>query len=289
MLKIGYLGPIGTFSNSALEKYLNQNQLEAEGIPAKNFFDLFVMLQNNDCQEIVVPIENSVEGSVNINIDLLVKTENIHIKEEVVIPIKECLLAKEQCSLEMITDIISHPQPIAQCRNFLLDNMPNVTTHSYASTAAAAKMIANGDIKIPDLQERSNIVAGVLGNKELANIYGLKIIKEDIQDAKNNETRFMVLTRSAVNQDTANKTSIVFAAKKDEPGSLFSVLKEFAKNNINLTRITSRPTKEVLGEYLFFIDFEGGSKDQKIIETLELVKETTSYFRVLGSYKKEKG
>jgi prephenate dehydratase len=216
-------------------------------------------------------------------LDLLLENKDILIHEEVLLPITQCLLAKEHYSISQITDVYSHPQALAQCHKFL-HSLPGVVSHTTTSTAIAATMAARDAFQFSD--GNAHRVA-VIGSQELSRIYGLQILKDNVNDFVNNTTRFVVLSRQKTEPTEHDKTSIVFATKKDEPGSLYKILGEFASRNINLTRIYSRPTKNVLGEYLFYIDFEGHHKEAKVAEVLGAIQKQTSFYQWLGSYPKE--
>jgi prephenate dehydratase len=282
MKKIGFLGPAGTYSKLALTKYLAKNQLQATPVGLPDFFKLFKSIQNNELDEIIIPIENSIEGSVNINFDLLINTTNLYFKQEVILEINNCLLSKTKHQLLEITDVFSHLQPIAQCQLFLASNLSQAKKHVVSSTAQAAKNISENTL---DLNPQD--IPAVIGNKELAKIYDLQVLSENINDYKNNFTRFVVISREESKPSEQDKTFFIFAIKKDTPGGLYGILGEFAKRDINLTHISSRPTKNELGEYLFFIDLEGHKSDKKIAEALETIKSKTDFFKLLGSYKKD--
>ncbi|MCP4051356.1 MAG: prephenate dehydratase [bacterium] len=295
MKKIGYLGPAGTFSYIALEEYIKRKNIKREPSSSSSIIDLFHGFKTGSYNEIIVPIENSVEGSVNISLDMLVRyadnncsESRMLIKEEFAVPVRQCLLAKIEMPVEDITEVFSHIQPLAQCQDYLFKNIPSVTTHETTSTAVAAEMVCTGSF--PGHSFKDNLDEhriAVIGSKKLAEIYDLKILAEDINDLNSNITRFVVISYDETGITGHDKTSIVFSTKKDVPGSLFEVLKEFAESSINLTRITSRPTKQLLGEYLFFIDFEGHIKDPLINSVIEKIKNKTSFYKFLGSYEKE--
>lgn len=292
-MKIGYLGPKGTFSEQALKKYLNENKISnAEAIPVSSFFDLFQVFSSGKCDKIIVPIENSIEGSVSINFDLLAKAENALIEQEILLDIEQNLLGNIGTAVDQITDIYSHPQPLAQCQKYLKTHFPDVRTYQLDSTSLAAEMVAKPELSIIAHSNKQQypdkkFVYAAIGSRELAEIYGLKILAENIGDYPNNTTQFFVVGRNKTISTGSDKTSILFSTLKDRPGGLYEILGEFASENINLTRITSRPTKEVLGEYLFFIDFEGHVDDPVVQEVLASIQTKASFFKLLGSYKKQ--
>lgn len=217
-----------------------------------------------------MPIENSIEGPVGVTLDLLTHDYDLKIEQEIILPINHNLLVKPGDKLEDIKSVYSHHQALSQCRNFL--EKLNLTIHSTSSTAAAAKII----------KYKKN--AAAIGNQRAAEIYGLKMICQNIQDFDNNLTRFIVLSYKQPPVTGRDKTSIVFSLSKDYPGGLYEILGFFARENINLTKIESRPSKKGLGKYFFFIDFEGHVRDEKVAPILKIMKTKTPFLKILGSY-----
>ncbi len=222
------------------------------------------------CVKGVVPIENSIEGPVNVTLDALVHEYDLMIEGEIVLPINHNLMAPKGLKLSDISDVYSHPQALAQCHNYILNNSFRV--HSTSSTAAACKNIVN-------FKNSASI-----GTVKAAKLYGLNILDEDIQDVDNNETRFVVLSKHDSRPTGNDKTSIVFSLHDDRPGGLYGILGIFAEFSINLSKIESRPSKQGLNKYVFFINFEGHRQDEDIGKILKLIGENTSFFKVLGSY-----
>ncbi|RAP32807.1 prephenate dehydratase [Candidatus Marinamargulisbacteria bacterium SCGC AG-410-N11] len=277
MNKFGYLGPQGTFSQFALKKYLENVSERFNTIQCGSILQLYNAIKDNDVNKIIVPYENSVEGAVNTSLDHLINLDDsLSITDEIIIPIEQSILAKQPISLDKVSDIFSHPQPIAQCQNFINTHCINAKLHNVVSTARAAKLI----------QEDNLTYSAVIGHESLADIYSLNIIKRQINDKKNNCTRFVIISKDKTLPTNNDLTSIVFSTIKDTPGSLYAILGEFAKSNINLTKILSRPRKNLLGEYLFFIEAEGHRSDKKLKEILSRVKKKSSFFKWLGSYKR---
>lgn len=268
-MKISYLGPIGTFSYYACEKYLETKQLQAEKVPFKNITQAIQALISKEVDYCIVPIENSIQGSVFETMDTLLSNQNLYIKDEYILPVEHHLMAN--CSKQNITKIFSHPQALAQCRNYLLENFPNIDIEETSSTAIAAKHIQT----IPNVACISNI--------SCSNLYGLDIIDENIQDNKDNQTRFIILSLSKDNKNTFHKTSIYFSTL-NKPGELYRILGLFNIFDVNLTKIESRPAKTSLGEYVFWIDFENDSSNKSIPILLEQIEKLCSYFRILGTY-----
>ena len=218
----------------------------------------------------IVPIENSIEGPVGITLDSLAHNFDLKIFKEIIIPINQNLIVNPEASMEDIEDVYSHSQAIAQCREFITKN--NIQPHYAVSTANAAKNIVGDKTK------------AAIGNSKAAELYNLKIIKANIQDSDNNETRFVVLSKKDHEMTGSDKTSIIFSIYEDKPGGLYDVLGIFQKNNINLTKIESRPSKKGLGKYLFFVDFDGHKDSGVVKNILEEISEKTYFLKVLGSY-----
>ena len=220
----------------------------------------------------IVPIENSIEGPVGITLDSLAHKFNLNIFGEIIISINQNLIVNPGTSMDDIEDVYSHSQAIAQCQEFISQN--NIQPHYAVSTASAAKSIVGDKTK------------AAIGNAKTVELYDLEILKANIQDTDNNETRFVVLSKDNHEITGNDKTSIIFSIYEDRPGGLYNILGIFQKNNINLTKIESRPSKKGLGKYLFFVDFEG-HKDGEIIQNiLSEISKNTYFLKVLGSYPK---
>ena len=274
-VKIAYLGPQGTFTEEALDKYISdiKSKDEIEKIPYATMQEVIKSVDRGEAAEGIVPIENSLEGSVNITLDFLTFESEAKIIREITIPIRHSLIGKEKMAVSKIKRIISHPHATAQCKNFISSYLKGVEIIAANSTAEAIKM----------LQETDNSIAAI-GTEIAAKLYGLQIIEKDIEDNKDNKTRFIFLGNSIQEKTGKDKTSIVCFLEKDRPGSLFTILKEFADRNINLTRLESRPAKKDLGDYVFLIDIDGHIHDKEIFETLEVLRKTVYLVKILGSY-----
>jgi len=280
-VRLGYLGPIGTHTQRAAEKYAAQckerdTRFACELIPGSSILTLFNSLENKEVDSILIPLENSHEGIVHASIDLLVSSDG-YIQEEIVLKIRQDLMAKPGTQTADITDIISHPQAIAQSSHFLQKRFPHAHIHVAESTAAAAKHIS----------ESHATTWAAIGSPALINAYSLTSLATDIQDSANNQTRFVVVSNQVAEKTGQDKTSIVFSIKKDQPGGLYNVLEAFASRDINLTHIASRPSKTLLGEYRFFVDCEGHIEDTTVATALSVVKTKCSRFKLLGSYRKD--
>lgn len=289
MKKVGYLGPEGTFSEEAGKLYQKKFKLKAELIPFNTIYDLIIAANKKLVDEAIVPIENSVEGTIGIVTDMLAKKDiKLEIRQEIILPVFDYLLAQKGIHLNEITDIISHPQPIEQCRDFLNKNLPKAKFHlSHSSSEAARqvalslgeKIISHGRIKGP--------VFAAIGTLGAHKLYGLDVIAKKI-NAKDNQTRFVILAKTDGQKTGDDKTSIVFSLPKDRAGGLHDVLAEFARRNINLTKIESRPSKKALGDYYFFIDLQGHCDDLEILRTLKRIKGKVAFYKFLGSYPRAK-
>jgi len=270
MIKIGYLGPKGTFSFEAMKKYTGNGPYDAQdylSIP-----EIILAVQDGKLDEAIVPIENSIEGAVNATMDMIATEAGLMIKAELVLPIREHLLVKPGTDISGIRYVLSHPQPLGQCRRFLSGQLPYAQTKAVYSTSAAAQEVAEG----------SNELAAI-GSAAAAAEYGLEIAKTDIQDNHNNHTRFIVVGMNDSPKSGNDKTSIVFSTE-DEPGSLYRVLDIFNLWDINMARIESRPAKHRLGRYIFFVDLLGHREDGDLRDALIMVSRKTSFLKILGSY-----
>lgn len=274
-VKIAYLGPQGTFTEEALNRYIRsiKSEDEIEKIPCATMQEVIKCVDRGEAAEGIVPIENSLEGSVNITLDFLTFESEAKIIREITIPIRHSLIGKEKISTSKIKKIISHPHATGQCKNYISTYLKNAEIIAANSTAEAIRM----------LQEADDGIAAI-GTETAAKLYGLEIIEKDIEDNKDNKTRFIFLGNSIQPKTGKDRTSIVCFLKEDRPGSLFSILKEFAERNINLTRLESRPAKKDLGDYVFLIDMNGHLHDREIFEALEVLRKTVYLVKILGSY-----
>jgi prephenate dehydratase len=272
--KVAFQGERGAYSEMATLQYFPDVKL----LPLKSFQDVFDAAENGKVEYVVVPLENSIEGSVNEIYDLLLQTK-MNVIGEIYQRVRHCLIANK--AAKMIRYVHSHPQALAQCRTYLQNKgLKPVPTYD---TAGAVKII----------KENKMTDSAAIASKRAAELYDMKILDEGIEDRKNNYTRFFVLSpkkkKSKRNDshytDLNHKTSIIFSVRH-VPGALFDILGEFAIRKINLTRIESRPTKETPWEYNFYVDFEGHLQSKTVHEALMSIKPKTSYIKVLGSYKK---
>lgn len=272
--KIAYLGPPGTFTEEALDKFVKDiSQVRKISFPT--VADVIRSVDRGEADEGLVPMENSIEGSVNITQDILTFESEAKIIGEVIIPVKHSLIGKKKIKLDNIKKVISHPHATAQCRKYLSTNLKGAEVIAANSTAEAVKILK---------KENDDIAA--IGTKTAAKIYDLEIIENDIEDNKDNKTRFVFIGNSIQPKTGNDKTSIVCFLKEDRPGSLYNILKEFACRNINLTRLESRPAKKDLGDYVFMIDLDGHLHDENIFEAIEVLRKSVYLVKILGSYPK---
>lgn len=275
-MKVGYLGPEGTNSEEAGRSYLKKLEGKVELYPYAAVHDLLFDVQKGKMSEAVVPIENSIEGTVNVVTDMLVRDVNLMIRQEIILPIYHSLIARKGIRLKDVTDVISHPQALDQCKDFLRKKIRKAKLHLAYSTADAVRQVATSLAEF-----------AAIGTEASAKLYGLKVIASRI-NARENQTRFVVLSKKDHPRTGQDKTSIVFSIARDRPGGLHDVLGEIAIRNINLTKIESRPSKKALGDYYFFADMQGHRSDAVIAEALEDIRRKTSFLKLLGSYPKAK-
>ncbi len=269
-MKVGFLGPKGTYAELAARAQFGD---EMEAVTYPTITDVAEAVVRGEIEVGVIPIESLWGGSVGEALDALAWAD-VQIQSEVVLPISHSLLGMPGAKLKKITQVLSHPQALAQCREFLRKNLSNAELIEVTSTAKAAEQV--GKFRQPN--------SAAIGPKALAELYGLEVLREKIQTGETNITRFLCLARKDSKPTGRDKTSIVFYTAEDRPGILYEILRELAIRNINLTKIESRPSKKAPGDYLFFIDFEGHREDKKVKGALRGVKQKTAMLKVLGSY-----
>jgi prephenate dehydratase len=277
MLKIGFLGPEGTFSEEASAIYKKKIG-NAKFIPYSTIHDLLIDVDKRKIDEGITPIENSAEGTLGLVIDALVNEVDLKIKQEIVLPVRQYLMAKVKVPASKITEVISYPPVIDQCKQYLRKKLPKAKIRFSCSTADAARQVAQSETV-----KGLNMPAAI-ASRTSAKLYGLSIIDSNVNDYPDNATRFVVLAKKDHARTGDDKTSIVFSILKDRPGGLHDILGEFANRDLNLTKIESRPTKRTLGDYFFFIDMQGHRMDKVIAKALSEVKTKASFFKMLGSY-----
>lgn len=266
---VGFPGISGSFTEEALNKFFNKKISKKQ---FKEFEDVFVALKNKEIDYGIIPIENSSTGAISETYDLLRKY-GFYIVGEECIKIDQNLIGIKGTKLEDIKEIYSHPQGIGQSSEFLKQNS-NWKLIPFNNTATSAELVKR-------LQDKTK---AAIASKKAANIYELEIINPCINDITNNYTRFVVISNQIHIDEESNKMSIVFSVEH-EAGKLYKVLGYFAENNINMTKIESRPMKDASWRYFFYIDFECSIYNPKVYNLLELIEHNTAYFKFIGVYK----
>ncbi|MEE8599979.1 prephenate dehydratase [Euzebya tangerina] len=272
---VAFLGPEGTFTALAASAAApDRSRLPLTTIP-----DVVDVVRSGEVQIGVVPIENSIEGAVNLTLDTLAFGDpGVYIRSEITVPITMNLLARPGVELDTLKEVRSHVMAIPQCREWLNTNLPDIHLRTTASTARAAEEAAESDGTI-----------AALGTTMAAERFGLDVLVPDIHDFDGNTTRFVSLGRRMTGPTGADKTSMVIFLGEDRPGLLMQVLDEFASRGINLVKIESRPTKQKLGEYCMFIDAHGHITEARMAEALRSVHRHVDEVKILGSYARADG
>lgn len=287
---IAYLGPGGSYTEMAkdvfCEKYnLNDGSEKMRETattelinlqPLNSIKKVIEFVDENPNAIAILPVENSIEGAVREAIDNLIRTKNTNIRilSEFIMPIRHCLLSRTT-EFYGISGVISHPQALAQCQNFIHNELPmHLNIIEAASTAEAAKSLQN-----------YNLTYGAIGSAKTAELYNLNILKENINDDPDNKTRFALIGDFDTPKTQKDCSTLAFSTE-NKPGALLDVLKIFHDFEINLSYIDSRPSKTQFGEYTFFVDFDGHITDETIIKAIEEIKKHTHFFRLVGSYER---
>jgi len=283
--RIGYLGPAGTFSEEALLASAASDAVEPFALPS--IYETVMALRRGAVEWAIVPIENSLDGSISVTLDLIAdEVAYVEIVGETLLRVRHSLIAAEPIKLEQIDTVLTHPQVPGQCERFLREELPQARLLAADSTAEAVRVVV------------SDAIAGTaaIGTLLAAQIYGGTVIRESVEDRGDNETRFAWLarvTRAGQRPDPplsagsgeSWKTSIVFwGAGAESPGWLVRCLDEFASRAINLTKIESRPRRERMGHYMFFVDLAGRASDEPVAEAIAGASARCEHVRVLGSY-----
>ena len=264
-MQVSFQGERGAYSEGAAISFFNE---KIETVPCTTFADVLESTSNGKTQYSVLPVENSIEGSVGESYDLLYSTD-LKAVGEIYFKIEHCLIGIG--SIDDIDTVYSHPQALGQCRKFIQEhNFKSVPTYDTAGSVEIIKKI-----------NKKNVCC--IASQNAAKISGLPIIAEKIADNQSNYTRFLVLSKSKIEKSGKDKTSIIFSIKH-EPGALYRIIEKFHKTNVNLTKIESRPKKSTTWEYNFYVDFEGHEDESKIKQMLEEIKNECSFFKILGSY-----
>jgi len=280
-MRLGYLGPAGTFTEEALRASADASA--AELVPYTTVYDTVMAVQAGDVTRALVPIENSLEGGVNQTLDALAgEADAVRIVGEQVLPVRHCLIARSEIELGEIEVVVSHPHATAQCARFLRTRVPRARVMAATSTAEAVREVA----------EHEGPWAAI-GTRLAATLYGGVVLHEGIEDEAENATRFVWLAGpaeppqdAAAPPEGAFKTSLVFWGAGDRsPGWLARCLAELASREVNLTKIESRPRKKQLGHYLFLVDLEGHVTEARVAEAIDGLRTHCEVVRVLGSYR----
>jgi len=269
MPRYAYLGPKGTFSEEAL---LALGVDDLEPVPCPSIEEVFAVVGAGRADAGIVPIENSVEGSVNATLDTLAFDSDLTISAETVLEVRHALIAAPGTQLSDIREVVSHPHATAQCRKWLSRNLPNAEVAAANSTAEAVESAVG----------QQGVAA--VGTRLAAERYGGVVLSDSIEDFADNKTRFVVVDRDQPARSGDDKTSLALFLHRDKPGALLMILSEFAYGEINLTKIQSRPTKRVLGEYMFFVDLEGHQTDAAVATALNCLRLKLRTVKILGSY-----
>ncbi len=269
-MNIAFLGPEASFTHQAARLHFGTS---SRFWPQPGISRVFDEVEKSAVEWGVVPVENSLEGSVNVTLDRLVLT-GLKIQSEMYLRISQCLISSAK-SMKSVKNVYSHPQGLAQCQAWLRAHLPNAVLGEMESTAAAAKMV------------RGKKTAAAIGSALAGSTYGLNMLAEGIEDNPSNTTRFLVIGNGEGDATGDDKTSIIFATP-DFPGSLHRALDAFAKRKINLAKIESHPVKGRMWEYLFFVDMIGHLHDKPVKDCLQELKDKTIYLKILGSYPKAK-
>ncbi len=274
-MRIAYLGPAGTFTEDALREAAPQDGYEA--LRTRTIPDAILAVERGEADRALVPIENSLEGSVRPTLDTLaLEAAGVTIVGEHDYRVRVHLIAREGVQIGDVEAVLSHPQPLAQCAHFLRETLADVELRSVSSTAAAVRMVSE-----------SSRPWAALGARAAAELYGCEVLVEGVEDQDDNVTRFVWIAPQGaeLSSEGAWKTSLVFSELgADHPGALVDALSEFSGRGINLTRIESRPLRQGLGQYMFFCDLEGRETDPAVAEAIAGVREKAGSMRILGSY-----
>lgn len=269
-MDVGYLGPRGTFTEQAA---ITMKGESANLIPYHTFADALKAVDRGEIDSAVVPIENSIEGVVNATADSLIFDVNLYIQKLLILPINQCFIAKEDADLAHIKKIYSHSHAIPQCKKYLNEHYNDSDTIAASSTAEAIRLVSESDEN----------VAGI-GNRAAADLYGLKVVADSIQDTNDNFTMFIEVSKEpSFDYKPGKKVTICFSTV-NEPGELYNLLNVFSVYDINMSKIYSRPRKNRPMEYVFFVDIDTSYQTQDIIDALKLIERKTSFYKNLGCY-----
>ena len=274
-MRIAYLGPRGTFSEDALRAAVGDDRIEA--VPAATVYDAIVAVRDGSADRALVPFENSIEGGVTATLDTLsFDAEGVTLVGEYDLPVRHCLIARDQTPLDRIEVVMSHPQASAQCARFIREKLPQAEVRAAASTAEAVSAVVESDQPW-----------AALGAESAAGLYGAAVLREGVEDEPDNITRFVWVGPEGTSAEGTGpwRTSLVFSELgEDHPGALVEALQVFSDRAVNLTRIESRPLRRGFGRYQFFLDIEGAAADHPLDEAIEALRQKAESVRVLGSW-----
>ncbi|MBE6085409.1 MAG: prephenate dehydratase [Selenomonas ruminantium] len=270
-MSLGVLGPAGTHSEAAAVYLKRQTGEDYKLVLFADIFDCLQAVENGEVASALVPVENSLEGAINITLDTLARSEGLTVWRELIWPVHNQLLARRQGEIKRI---YSHAQPISQCRDFLLQNYPQAELIKVASTARAAEIVAEAP---------ADSGSAAIATARAGELLGLVPIATEIQDSAANCTRFFQVGRQALSFLPKEKLLVICQIDGQKAGALFEVLKEFAQRGINMTRIESRPARTELGAYIFFFDLEYSDSPQ-LEEALSAVEKKSIWLRNLGTF-----
>jgi prephenate dehydratase len=274
-MRVTYLGPPGTFSEDALRAAIGDEQVDA--IPSASVYDAIVAIREGAADRALVPFENSIEGAVTATLDTLAfDAGGLTLVGEYDLPIRHCLIAREELPLERIEVVLSHPQASAQCARFIRENLPQAEVRAAVSTAEAVRTVAESDRPW-----------AALGTESAAGLYGAAVLRQGVEDEADNITRFVWVAPEGTSPAGSGpwRTSLVFSELgEDHPGALVDALQVFSGRDVNLTRIESRPLRRGLGRYQFFLDIEGAAEDEPLAGAIDGLRSKAETVRVLGSW-----
>jgi prephenate dehydratase len=274
-MRVAYLGPRGTFTEDALREAIGGAGVET--LPKPSVYEAILAVEAGEADRALVPFENSIEGAVSATLDTLAfDAQAVTIVGEHDLPIRHCLIAREQLPLERIEVVLSHPQASAQCARFIRENLPLAEVRAAASTADAVRRVSE-----------TEGAWAALGAASAAKLYGAAVLRDGIEDETDNVTRFVWVAPAGTRAEGGGpwRTSVVFAELgEDHPGALVEALQTFSNREVNLTRIESRPLRRGLGRYMFFIDLEGSGEQEEVAAAIEELRGKAESVRILGSY-----
>ena len=271
--RVAFLGPLGTFTEQAVRS--QPDLVNAELVPLPTMSDVLFAVNDGEADLGVVAIENAIEGTVNVAVDTLAFDVDLLIQRELVLRVQMNLMARPGTPIESVKKVLSIPVAWAQCRTWLRANLPGIDVSATGSTAEAAEFVS----------QSADPTVAAIANTRAAEVYGLDLLATDIEDHPENRSRFVLVAPAGIPAPTGHdKTSIVVFQRADAPGSLLSILQEFAARRINLSLLLSRPTKSRLGDYCFVLDLDGHVSDEVVADCLRSLKAKQADVKFLGSY-----